>query len=126
MPFKKSCVLNVFRNSDGEILRDLKINVCGDPSERELEIEKRIDEAGSAHRARNLLRTNHENFEVNSPHGKHICLAYPPLGAPLWHFKARFENEVFPFPLVKLYLMFLLEALDCLHKDCAIVHTGKC
>lgn len=111
---------------DGEMVAALKISNCeGAVSKLELEIEEHIDKAGSSHGGRALLRTNMESFEVEGPRGQHLCLAYPPLREPLWHFQRRFKDSVVPFPLLKVYLLVLLEALDCLHTACGVVHSGE-
>ncbi|KAJ6019805.1 protein kinase [Penicillium canescens] len=122
-----ACVLKITSDfSDGEFVAALKINNCeGAVSERELEIEKHIAKSGSSHGGRALLRTHLEYFEVEGPRGKHLCLAYPPMREPLWRFQRRFEDSVIPFPLLKVYLLVLLKALDCLHTACGVVHSGK-
>ncbi|KAJ5146587.1 protein kinase [Penicillium bovifimosum] len=115
---------SVSDSSDGEVVVTLKItNSDGAVSEQELEIEEHIAKSGSSHGGRALLRTNLEYFQVEGPQGKHLCLAYPPMRESLWRFQRRFENSVVPFPLLKVYLVILLEALDCLHTACGVVHS---
>jgi serine/threonine protein kinase len=120
-------VLNIISDSnDVEFVAALKINNCeGAVSERELEIEEHIAKSGSSHGGHALLRTHLEYFEVEGPQGKHLCLAYPLMREPLSRFQRRFEDSVVPFPLLKVYLLVLLEALDCLHTACGVVHSGK-
>lgn len=112
--------------NDGELLAALKISNCeGSASELEAKIEEHIEKAGSSHGGRALLRTNTESFEVEGPQGQHLCLAYQPMREPLWRFQRRFKDSVVPFPLLKVYLLVLLEALDCLHTACGVVHSGE-
>jgi hypothetical protein len=122
-----ACVLKIISDSnDGEFVAALKINNCdGAVSERELEIEEHIAKSGSSHGGHALLRTHLEYFEVEGPQGKHLCLTYPLMREPLWRFQRRFEDSVVPFPLLKVYLLVLLEALDCLHTACGVVHSGE-
>lgn len=83
-----------------------------------------MNKSASSNQASGLLRTNTECFEVDGPKGKHICFAYEPMREPLWRFQRRFVNSVIPFPLLKIYLSILLEALDCLHTTYNVVHSG--
>lgn len=122
-----SVLTTISDSNDGELVATLKINNCeGAVSERELEIEEHIAKSGSSHGGRALLRTNLEYFEVEGPLGKHLCLAYPPMRESLARFQRRFEGSAIPYPLLKVYLLALLEALDCLHTACGVVHSGEC
>jgi hypothetical protein len=117
--------LNIASDSkSGESVATLKINNSEGVSERELEIEEHIAKSGLSHGGHAFLRTNLEYFEVEGPQGKHLCLAYPPMREALWRFQRRFKDSVVPFPLLKVYLLVLLEALDCLHTACGVVHSG--
>ena len=64
-----------------------------------------------------------DNFIVTDSHGPHLCLVFEALGA--------FNDSVFypgrnlPVPFVKNIARQLLVALDFLHRECRIVHTGK-
>jgi hypothetical protein len=109
---------------ESEHVGALKIANCDGAAENEVEIEEHIAKTGLSHRAHSLLRTCQERFKVDGPHGKHICSVYPALGESMLSFQRRLVDEVTPYPLVKVYLMVLLEALECLHKECNVVHTG--
>lgn len=111
------------RERDSELVGALKIANC-DVTENEVEIEQHIAKTGLSHRGHSLLRTCEERFEVNGPHGKDICSVYPLLRESMGSFRRRFVGEAIPYPLVKVYFMVLLEALDCLHSECNVVHTG--
>lgn len=83
-----------------------------------------MGKSGSSHPMHGVLRTNIECFEVDGPKGKHLCFVYEPMREPFWRFQRRFENSVIPFSLLQIYLNVLLEALDCLHTTCNVVHSG--
>lgn len=88
----------------------------------------RIANANPNHRGRVILRTVIDDFEVASPNGAHLCLVFEPMREPLWLFRRRFgaDRVTQPFlPLFKTYLQILLEALDFLHSECQIIHTGQ-
>ena len=111
--------------NESELVSTLKINNCDGCAVRELEIEEHIAKSDSSHRGHTLLRTNEGHFEIDGPQGKHLCMLYHPLREPLSTFQRRFENSVIPYPLLKVYLLILLEALDCLHSVCNVVHSGN-
>ena len=90
----------------------------------ELKTEEHIAKANPSHRSRELLRTSSESFEITGPEGKHLCMAYEPLREPLWIYRDNFEGDMIPLPLVKLHFWIILHALDYLHTECKLVHTG--
>ncbi|OAX80504.1 CMGC/SRPK protein kinase [Emergomyces africanus] len=90
----------------------------------EREIEEHIAAANPSHPGRGLLRTFSDCFEVTGPQGgKHLCMAYEPMREPFWIFQKRFRDGLVPLPLLKTYIRILLEGLDCLHRECKVVHT---
>ncbi|KAJ9375692.1 hypothetical protein DTO063F5_9212 [Paecilomyces variotii] len=99
------------------------INANSHTDDGERKIEECIAKTDAAHRGRALFRTYLECFEVNSPAGKHLCLAYEPMREPIWLFQRRFKDGKIPLPLVKTYVRFLLIGLDYLHTACSVVHT---
>lgn len=112
------------RERESELVGALKIANCDGTADIAVEIEEHIAKTGLSHRAHPLLRTCQERFEVDGPHGKHTCSVYLALRESMLSFQRRFVDEVIPYPLVKFYLMVLLEALECLHTECDVVHTG--
>lgn len=114
----------VIRERKSELVGALKIANCDGAEENEVKIEEHIAKTGLSHRAYSLLRTCQERFEEDGLHSKHICSVYPALRESMLSFQRRFVDEVIPYLLIKVYLMVLLEALEYLHKDCNVVHTG--
>ncbi|KUJ14194.1 CMGC protein kinase [Mollisia scopiformis] len=70
-----------------------------------------------------FVRTMLDHFEAPGQDGPHLCLVYEPMREPLWLFQRRWENGKLPPALLKVYLRFLLRALDYLHSECHIIHT---
>jgi len=63
-----------------------------------------------------------DNFTVMGHHGPHLCLVFEALGV----FKGSIYNgHSLPVPFVKSIARQLLVALDFLHRECRIIHTGK-
>ena len=110
--------------SDPETIVALKIKNSNRNAEHEREIEARIASTDPSHFGHPLLRTFSECFAIAGPEGKHLCFAYEPLREPLWVFQRRFINGKIPFPLLKIYIRFLIAGLYYLHTKCKIVHTG--
>ncbi|GKZ26310.1 hypothetical protein AbraIFM66951_002258 [Aspergillus brasiliensis] len=109
---------------DPETVVVLKItNTLSESDNSEREIEQCIANADPSQRGRALFRTSSDSFEINSTHGRHLCLAYEAMREPLWLFQRRFKNASIPLPLVKGYVRFLLIGLDYLHTACNVVHT---
>ena len=105
---------------------ELKItnNDSNEYAAQERKTEEHIAEANPNNPAHTLLRTSSECFEITGPEGKHLCMAYEPLRDPLWIYEDRFKSGTIPLRLVKVYLYIILEALDYLHTECKLVHTG--
>ncbi|KAK2855699.1 hypothetical protein FQN49_004934 [Arthroderma sp. PD_2] len=102
----------------------LKISNANSPTtDGEREVENQIAKADPSHRGHALFRTASECFEITSPEGRHICLAYEPMREPMWLFRNRFKDRRIPLPLIKTYVRFLLIGLDYLHTECKVVHT---
>ena len=99
-------------------------NNCNEYAAQERKTEEHIAEANPNNPAHVLLRTSSECFEITGPEGKHLCMACEPLRDPLWIYQDRFKSGKIPLPLVKIHLSILLEALDYLHTECNLVHTG--
>jgi serine/threonine-protein kinase SRPK3 len=62
-----------------------------------------------------------DSFEVSSSRGSHLCLVHQALGR-----FSMINSRGLPIPLVKILAKQLLLALDFLHRECNVVHTGAC
>lgn len=96
-----------------------------DSDESEEALYGHIQEANPSHPGYNHVRKLFETFSIDSAHGKHPCYVYELLREPLSVFRRRWDNSKFPVDLLKGYLRIILQALDYLHTDCQIIHTGK-
>ena len=63
-----------------------------------------------------------DNFTVTDRHGPHLCLVFEALGA--FNGSVYYPGQNMPVPFVKDIARQLLVALDFLHRECRIVHTG--
>jgi hypothetical protein len=70
------------------------------------------------------VRTLLDNFEIGTSAGCHICLVHKPLGLPLSDFQALLPSGKLPQDILKLTLIHVLLALDYLHTDGHLIHTG--
>lgn len=66
-----------------------------------------------------------DSFEVAGPHGRHVCLVHQPLGMSLYDLKMRARGKVFSKDVLKTAVRKLLAALDYLHKEAHVIHTGE-
>jgi serine/threonine protein kinase len=82
-------------------------------------------ETNPSHDGFGFVRVVLDSFEAVGPGGKHLCLVYEPMREPLWLFQQRMPNGKIPPRLLKVYLGFFLQALDYLHSECHIIHTGE-
>ncbi len=107
----------------------VKIGTCtyGSTSaaEHELKLSERIAAANPSHPGAGYIRTPIDNFQIDGPHGIHICLVYHPMRETLHDFRSRFKNQRFPPQILKLYVVLLLQGLNYLHSECHLIHTGK-
>lgn len=89
----------------------------------ELEILQHINNTNmTTHPGRQHIARLQNHFTVTDCHGPHLCLVFEAL-AP---FKGSiFElGRKFPVPVVKRIARQLLHALNFLHQECGIIHTG--
>jgi serine/threonine-protein kinase SRPK3 len=57
------------------------------------------------------------------PHGKHVCLVMELLGHNLLKLIRYYRYKGIPTTIVKHTTKHILQALDCLHRECQIIHT---
>jgi serine/threonine-protein kinase SRPK3 len=93
----------------------------------EVDILKTIMKAGSDHPGFRHCLHLYDAFIATSNHGPHICLATNLLGESLITLRRMQPNGqgAFPIALSKRIIKQTLLALDYLHRECDVVHTGK-
>jgi serine/threonine-protein kinase SRPK3 len=92
---------------------------------RELKVLEAIGSVNSEHPGRKFLRTGLDYFSVTAPTGAHHhCLVHQPLWRSVWELQLRNPRQRYPEPLLRGLLKCILAALDFLHNDCKLIHTG--
>jgi hypothetical protein len=66
-----------------------------------------------------------DSFEITGPHGRHHCLVHELLGMSLYDLEMRARNRAFNKDVLRTSTAQLLAALDFLHTQACIIHTGK-
>lgn len=79
---------------------------------------------GSKHPGRNFVRKLLDHFYIQGPHG-HVCLVHEPLGMSADVLVKMSPGQVMSLDDMKPGIRQLLVALDFLHSECHIVHTGN-
>jgi hypothetical protein len=96
----------------------------GQQLDDELKIYKRIEVAPRKHPGRKYVRSLLDSFEINGPEDKHRCLVHPPLWESILDFLSCNPVQRLPTPVLAVTLHRLFLALDYLHTECKIIHTG--
>lgn len=91
---------------------------------REIAIYDRINAVKTSHAGAMLVRTALDTFQIDDAKGSYRVIVHQPLGIRLYDLRHRFTDKILPEKAVKLTLMHLLLALDYLHTEAGIVHTG--
>jgi len=99
-------------------------------AEHELKLSTHIAETNPSHEGHSQIRKLFEVFTLRNGDEEHSCFVYEFLREPMNVFQAstlrtlRSEGGKIPVILFKFYMKTLLEALDYLHSECHIIHTG--
>lgn len=79
----------------------------------------------SKHVGRTLIRPLLDHFEVRSEHATFQCLVHKPMAMTLAALRKKLSGDRFPENLLKLVLKHVLLALDFLHSEAQVIHTGE-
>ena len=90
---------------------------------RELRIYEHLASIKSTHPGQSLIRELYGSFEPQGHAGKHQCLVLQPMHMTLLEMMG-LNPEPFDLPLLKMTLRRLLLALDFLHTEANVIHTG--
>lgn len=96
----------------------------GDTCKRELQTSKAIANANRHHPGHPHVRTALDIFAIERQGGNHQCLVQAPMWDSWRDLLHRNPSGRFSTPLLKGGLRHLLLALDYLHTECKLVHTG--
>jgi serine/threonine protein kinase len=103
----------------------LKVYINSSKYHRELPIYEEINNLQTIHEGRKYVRKMYDSFEVQGPHGTHICLVHQPLGISLGELKGLTPDGLFSPELIRQTLRCILTGLQFLHKEVRVIHTGK-
>jgi serine/threonine-protein kinase SRPK3 len=96
----------------------------GTQVDHELSVYTRISTASKRHPGRASVRELLDSFEVTGPDGCHRCLVHPPLWESVLTFLHRNPVRRLPPTVLAVVLRRLFLALDFLHTECKMIHTG--
>jgi hypothetical protein len=101
--------------------------VSKDEIENESAIYKHISTAGNQdHPGKMFVRTIQDSFFVKSRAGhSHHCLVHEVLSNDILSLRYALPDRKMPEAMLKQTLIHLLLALDFLHDECHIIHTGE-
>ena len=103
----------------------LKVYINSSKYHRELPIYEEINNLQTTHEGRKHVRKMYDSFELQGPHGTHICLVHEPLGISLGELKELTPDGLFSPELIRQSLRCILTGLQFLHKEVRVIHTGK-
>lgn len=66
-----------------------------------------------------------DTFKITTSEGYHHCLVHKPLGLRLLDLQNLFPSGMLPENILKLTLTHVLLALDFLHTEAQVIHTGE-
>ncbi|MCJ1473818.1 hypothetical protein MMC13_002469 [Lambiella insularis] len=92
---------------------------------REIEILERVSAGKTSHEGQRYVRTIQDSFELQRLDHTHQCLVHKPLWISLFDLQKIFPGKKYGERPLRAALAFLLEALDYLHTECSVVHTGR-
>lgn len=102
--------------------------MCADSeptSSGELEVYEHLRRLCSSHIGNAYIRGLLDIFDLKSPYGDYRCLVHPPMHMSINTLRMRARSCKLSEPLLKQTLLCLLQALDFLHSEANVVHSGK-
>lgn len=94
-------------------------------AKREIKANEHLNAMITRHSGSLFVRTALDVFEIKGQESIHQCLVYKPLGMSLSRLRSHCPSRKFPEQLLKPALIHLLFALDFLHTEAKMVHTGQ-
>ena len=90
----------------------------------EIDVYRHLSSVQSRHPGRHYLRDALDSFTIQGPHGEHQCIAHKPMLETAQELLRRNPSHRFTEDLLKVFLQCLLSALDYLHTNAHLIHTG--
>ena len=115
----------VLKNHSGRYAVALKIFTNDCQNREEFNVCKHLMSVQSEHPGRHYLRDALDTFTLQGPNGEHQCIAHKPLLENTQQLLRRNPSHRFTEDLLRVFLHRLLSALDYLHTDAHLIHTGK-
>lgn len=92
---------------------------------KEFETYKVLSGANTKHPGHRHIRPVYNKFKIARPGGHHWCLVQEPMCDSLGDFVKRTANHRLTTDLLRMTLIQILYALDYVHTECKLVHTGN-
>ena len=92
---------------------------------RELAAYNRLDTITTSNTGSFLVRKLLDSFKAKGIEGEHQCLVHEPLGMSMELLRRLNPERKLPEKVLKVFLVHLLQALDFLHTDAEMIHTGN-
>lgn len=102
----------------------LKIYTRDESHTEEFKTYQHISQANPSHPGYGYVRTALDTFIIPRPGGDHPCLVQQPMWDSFTDLLFRNPRHRFTEDLLKAGLMQVFLALDYLHTECRVVHTG--
>lgn len=113
--------------SDGSY-RSLKVCVRDEnetsPIRNEIAMLKRLEQSAQDHPGSAFVRKADDIFEVDGFTGSHQCIVTKPQGCSLLTLQHLFPDGKLPKDFVRAFVHRIVGAINWLHVDCGVVHTG--
>lgn len=103
----------------------LKIYIRGQDHDREFETCQKISKMKTEHPGFDFVRSALDTFNIPREGGGHRCLIQRPMWDSFSDLVYRNPDKRFTADLLKAGLRTVLVALDFLHTECRIIHTGN-
>jgi hypothetical protein len=103
----------------------LKICTTESADNQEYRVYSQLSLTNSTHPGQIHIRNLFDTFDISGPHGRHLCLVHAPMHLTLCEFIRRTPARRSSKAFLRMILRDLLSALDFLHTEANIVHTGK-
>ncbi len=92
--------------------------------DHELNMYARISGRATKHPGRAAVRSMLDSFNIQGPEDTHQCLVHVPLFENVFQLLHRNPIRRLPQTIVAFILQRVLLALDYLHTECQVIHTG--
>ncbi len=115
----------ILTNFSGSGAVALKIFTNDSQNREEVQIHEHLRSVQSKHPGRDMIRNALDTFTLQGPNGEHPCLVHEPMLENVAELLDRNPSHRLSEDLLRLLLLQLLAALDYLHTDAHVIHTGE-